>query len=399
VTRLVGNRGRVEYPIGKVLYDAGGWVSDVRVSPDGRLVAFIDHPAHGDNVGSVKVVDTNGKVRLNGPFASHGLAWSPRGDEVWSSGRNGVTATSLSGKSRRVWLAPGGGIHDIGRDGRVLCSVNSARREIVGFAPGDKSERNLTWLNWSFPIDITADGKTLLFDEQNTQPMLIYLRKLDGSPAVRIGEGQAHGFSPDGHWALSSRDLQSGQFTLLPTGAGEPKELPKNGLNCQSATWFPDGRRILISGNEPGHGSRLFIQDISSGKPRAITPEGVRFIFSTLAPDGKSVAATGPDRRTAIYPIEPGEPRPVPGLEPDDIALRWTADGSAIFVYRPGAPPLRVDIVDVKTGRRTLWKELQPPDPSGVEQVGPIQISPDETSYVYSYRRALDELYLATGLR
>jgi len=55
--------------------------------------------------------------------------------------------------------------------------------------------------------------------------------------------------------------------------------------------------------------------------------------------------------------------------------------------------------VDVKTGRRTLWKELRPPDPSGVEQVGPIVISPNEASYVYSYRRALGELYLATGLR
>ncbi len=71
----------------------------------------------------------------------------------------------------------------------------------------------------------------------------------------------------------------------------------------------------------------------------------------------------------------------------------------SIFVYRPSAPPLRVEKVDVKTGRRTRWKEIRPPDPSGVEQVGPIQIAPDETSYVYSYRRRLDELYLATGMR
>ena len=118
-----------------------------------------------------------------------------------------------------------------------------------------------------------------------------------------------------------------------------------------------------------------------------------------MSPDGKSVVATGTDRRIAIYPIEPGEPRVVPGTEPDDIPLKWTADGGSIFVYRPSAPPLRVEKVDVKTGRRTLWKEIRPPDPSGVEQVGPVQITPDETSYVYSYRRALDELYLATGLR
>ena len=398
VARQVGNRNRIEYPIGTLLYEAAGWVSDIRVSPDGRLVAFIDHPFRGDNNGNVKVVDRSGKVRLTGPFALTGLAWSPGGDEVWSSGI-GISATSLSGKTRLVWNVPGGFLHDIARDGRLLCSVNSSRREIVGFSAGDKEERNLTWLNWSFPKGISSDGKTVLFEEQNVQPRGVYLRKLDGSAAVRIGDGGAWGFSPDGRWVLTFREGESSQFTLVPTGAGEPRLLPKSGINCQGATWFPDGRRILISGNEQGHGSRLFVQDIPDGRPRAITPEGVSSRFHAVSPDGKSVVATGTDRRIAIYPIEPGEPRVVPGLEPDDIPLRWTADGAAIFVYRPSAPPLRVEKVDVKTGRRTLWKELRPPDPSGVEQVGPIQIAPDETSYVYSYRRALDELYLATGLR
>ena len=398
VARYSGNRSRIEYPIGKVLYEAPGWVNNVRVSPDGRLIAFLDHPVRGDNNGFVKVVDASGNVRLNGPFAIRGLAWSPRGDEILSGGR-GIMATSLSGRSRLVWNAPGGFIQDIGRDGRALIAVNSSRREIVGVSAGDRVERNLTWLNWSFPKDITSDGKTVLFEEQNIQPQGIYLRKLDGSPAVRIGEGTSWGFSPDGQWALTASGDRTGQFTLLPTGAGQPKLLAKSGVNIQSATWFPDGRRILISGNEPEHGSRLFVQDVSNGKPRAITPEGVSFLFHAVSPDGKSLVATGPDRRVAIYPIEPGEPRVVPGMELGDSPIRWRADGGSLFVYRPSAPPGRVDIVDVKTGRRTLWKEMRPPDPSGVEQVGPIVIAPDETSYVYSYRRALDELYLATGLR
>ena len=401
VARHVGNRNRLDYPIGKVLYDAPGWVSDVRVSPDGHLVAFIDHALRGDNVGTVKVVDTDGKVRLTGPLAISGLAWSPRGDEVWSSGRDSISATSLSGKTRAIWNVPAGFLRDVARDGRVLCGVNSSRREIVGVSGADRVERNLTWLNWSFPKGISSDGKTVLFEEQNIQPQGVYLRKLDGSPAVRIGDGGAWGFSPDGRWVLTTRREREkdSQLTLLPTGAGEPRPLPKADILVQAATWFPDGRRILFSGFEPGHGSRLFVQDIPDGKPRPITPEGVGIRFEVVSPDGKWVMATGTDRRIAIYPTEPGEPRLVPGMEPDDIPLKWTSDGASIFVYRPSAPPLRVEKVDVKTGRRTLWKEIRPPDPSGVEQVGPVQITPDETSYVYSYRRALDELYLATGLR
>jgi eukaryotic-like serine/threonine-protein kinase len=396
VARLVGNTVRLEYPIGKVLYEPPGWVSSVRVSPDGRLVAFIDHPVRGDNNGNVKVVDASGQVRLTGPFANGGVAWSPRGDEIWSSA-GGISATTLSGKTRLVWNAPGSRIYDIARDGRVLCTVNAARREMVGLAAGDKGERNLTWLNWSFPMEISPDGKTVLFEEQNVRPPAYYLRKLDGSPAVRVGEGDAFGFSPDGRSLVAVSG--SGQVSLVPTGAGEPKLLPKSDLVVQAAIWFPDGRRILMNGNQPGRGIRLFVQDVAGGGPRAISPEMVGFRFSAVSPDSKSIIAIGADRRIAIYPTEPGEPRIVPGLEPGDIPLRWTADGAAIFVYRPSPPPLRVEKVDVKTGRRTLWKELNPPDPSGVQQVGPIQIARDEKSYVYSYRRALDELYLLKGLR
>ena len=397
VAHQVGNRGKVEYPIGKVLFDAAGWVSDVRVSPDGRLVAFIDHPQKGDNNGNIKVADTEGKLRVSGPFSNGGVAWSTRGDEVWSGDRNGIMGTSMSGKTRRVWLAPRAQVADTARDGRTLVLLNSSRREIV--APGDDGgERNLTWLNWSFPGDISLDNKSVLFSEQNLTPQAAYIRKLDGSPAVRIGNGAAVAFSPDGKSVLATSDDLT-EFTIMPAGAGESRALPTAGILCQSAAWLPDGKSFVASCSEPGHGYRLYLWDIAGGKPRAITPEGVSFIFSTVSADGRFIAARGPDRRIAIYPLEPGEPRVVPGTEPADEPLKWTKDGKAIFVYRASAPPLRVETVDVTTGRRLLWKELRPPDPSGVEQVGPIIISRDESTYVYSYRRSLDELFLATGLR
>src|SRR5262249_26314796 len=67
VSHYVGGSCRLEYPIGHVIYEARAWVSDVRVSPDGRLVAFLDHPQLGDSDGTVRVVDRDGKARLTGP--------------------------------------------------------------------------------------------------------------------------------------------------------------------------------------------------------------------------------------------------------------------------------------------------------------------------------------------
>jgi len=399
VTRRVGNRSRLEYPVGKVLYEAPGWVNAVRVSPDGRFVAFIDHPRAADNDGFLKVVDTSGKVRLNGPFACCGVAWSPRGDEVWSTGLK-IHATSLSGKTRVVRsLAGFAWLYDIARDGRVLLASVSPRREIVGASTGQSVERNLTWLNYSFPVDIARDGSAVLFDEENIEPNAVYLRKLDGSPAVRLGEGSAFALAPDGAWALTVNYPANDQLVLLPTGIGEPRTLPKTNLRYQWGDWFADGRRILLVASEPGRGGRLFVQEFPDGKPRPITPEGVTGLFHGTSPDGKFVAAGGADRRIALYPVAGGEPRPIPGLEPDDQALRWTPDGRFLYVWRASAPPGHIDLVEVATGKRTPWQELRPPDPAGVLQVGPAVIAPDGKAYVYSYRRVLYELFLATGLK
>ena len=402
LVRRVGDSRRLEFPVGKVLYQTAGWISHPRVSPDGNLVAFIDHPLRGDNVGRVMVVDSSGKNRLTGPPAGTGLAWSPRGDEIWFTGA-ALQAVTLSGKVRHVAGFPGGvTLLDIARDGRVLFNRINWRREIVGLAPGESRERNLTWLDWSFPVDLSRDGKFLLFVEQNEGARggyLSYLRKTDGSPAVLLGQAFAWGLSPDGKWALTVGGVGSQQLTLLPAGPGQPKPLPEAGITYQGANWFPDGRRVLLMGNEPARGVRLYVQDVAGGKPRAITPEGVSFFTQGITPDGRSVAARSPEQRILLYPIEPGEPQAIPGISPEDVPIRWTADGRSLYVLGPGDLPAKIYIVDVSSGRRTLWKELTPPDPAGVLTIGPIFITPDGKSYAYSYRRTLEDLYLAEGLR
>jgi len=399
VVRDAGPMRRLEYPIGKVLYETVGWMSHPRVSPDGKFVAVLDHPQRGDNLGRVLVLDRGGRKQLEGPPAGTGLAWAGGGREVWFTGPS-LNAVTLSGKPRTVQDLMGSiTIHDVAPDGRVLLARNTWRREIVGLAPGETAERNLTWLDWSFPTALSDDGRTVLFDEQNLPRYLAYLRKTDATPAVLLGQHRSVELSPDGKWALVANQ-EGTELTLLPTGAGQARKLPSLGILPQQTEFFPDGRRILLSGSEPGRGLRLYVYEIGGTKARAITPEGVSLINSNpISPDGRTVFAFGPDRRLMIYPTEPGEPRPVPGMEDGEIPIRWTADGRALWVFRTTELPTKVYRLGVTTGERMLWKELTPPDPAGVLLIGPILMTPDGKSYVYSYRRTLDELFLVEGLK
>ncbi|MGB8012669.1 MAG: protein kinase [Terriglobales bacterium] len=418
VVRDLGGRNRLEFPIGKPLYETGGWIGHPRVSPKGDLIAFIDHPVQGDDSGSLAVVDLAGKKRtLSGEwFTIQGVAWSPDGKEIWfTASKSGVDrtlyATTLDGKERMVLRLPGAVmIFDIFKDGRVLLMRASWRRELIGITADDAKQHDLSWLDYSYPADLSADGKTLLFDEEGGGGSLdysksgglsyaVYIRKTDGSPAVLLGEGGAVALSPDGKSVIAQTQDSPSQLRLLTTGAGEAKDLTKDKMNHSWSHWFPDGKRILFSGNEPGQGVKLYVWDIASRKSEAITPEGVNGTTFVISPDSQWVAGIGPDQKGYLYPVAGGEPRLIPGLNPGEQPITFSADGTSLYIYQPGELPARVDRLDVRTGQRTLWKQLMPSDPAGVETIGPILITPDAKTCVFGYHRMLADLYLVEGLK
>ncbi len=413
VVRDASGKARIEFPMGKVLYETSGHVSYARLSPKGDRIAFLDHPFPLDDAGTVAVIDLAGKkTTLTGKWASeHGLVWSPSGDEVWftatEAGANrSLYAVSLSGKLRVVTRVPGGlKLHDIAKSGRVLLTRESPRVGILGMLQGDTRERDMSWLDYSFAADLAADGKTLLFDEEGEAGganYTVYLRKSDRSPVVRLGEGNALALSPDAKWALSIMPIPNSPFLLLPTGTGEHRQLPLEGVSPeQAATWLPDSKQILFAASEQGRGVRLYVQSVEGGKPRAISPEGITSALPGFAvtPDGKSVAAIGLDRKGTLFPIEGGQPRPIPGLMDGEFPLRFSPDGRSLFVWRRGDVPARVSRVDIETGRREVWKDLLPADPAGVERISNVLVAPDGKSYVYCYARLLSDLFVVEGLK
>jgi hypothetical protein len=281
---------------------------------------------------------------------------------------------------------------------------------LIGVSGSDLKERELSWLDYSYPADLSADGKTLLFDEEGGGGALayskssglsyaVYIRKTDGSPAVLLGEGGARALSPDGKWVITVTQDSPRQLKLLTTGAGEPKDLTNDNINHAFAHWFPDGKRILFSGNEPGKGERLYVYEMASGKSQPLTPEGVNGTRFVISPDSQWVAGIGPDQKGYPYPVAGGEPRMINGLNPGEQPITFSSDDRSLYLYQPGELPARVDRLDVQTGKRTPWKQLMPSDPAGVENIGPILLTPDAKNCVYGYHRMRADLYLVEGLK
>jgi eukaryotic-like serine/threonine-protein kinase len=408
----VGGQSVLEYPIGTARHSSAGWISHPRVARDGKTIAFLEHPIAGDDRAAVRVLDAGGKARTlsDGWNTAHGLAWSPDEKEVWVSGTSGVEpapvyAVSLTGGVRPVVRTAGNvRLLDVAADGRMLVSTQD-RKVGISFRAGDGSERNLSLLGASVMAGLSADGTAVLFTEAGTAGGFAYsacLRKTDGSPPVRLGDGMAQALSPDQAWALVLQVAPSPQLVLVPTGPGQARTIDSQGLGtCHQSSFLPDGKRIVSACSEEGHGTRLYVYDLAGGKPRAISPEGIVHGLqpNPVSPDGKWVAAVGPDWQIHLYSADGGEERPVRGTAPGVLPIRFTKDGRQLYVARVDQVPAKILKVDPTTGVSTLWKTLMPADPAGVQGFPAIALSEDGNAMAYSYARFLSDLYVITGAR
>ncbi len=408
VSRRVGGRNRIEYPIGTVRYESDGLVPEMlRVSPLGDRIAFFEPDNQLGNY-TVTVLDMNGRKQAlsRGWQELLGLAWSAKGDEIWfggakAGGESALRAVTLAGKERMLAEPPATMfIDDVRRDRKVLVSVVDTRMGISGWSPGAKQERDLSWFDASRILDISADGGTILFEELSygkARNPAIYLRKTDGSPAVRLGDGNWPALSPDGKWvACIVNDGPVTQLTLLPTGAGEARNISTPGMHYGRVEWFPDGQKLLFTGNQPDRRIRTYLQAVGGGPATPVTPEGV--IATRVSPDGKYATAVS-EGKLNVLPIAGGEPRAAMDIQPGESVMRWSVDGRSLFLRQMvGLTAVKINRLDLASRREGPWKELKPTDPVGV-QIYDVVITPDGNAYAYSFQRDIYTLYLASGLK
>jgi eukaryotic-like serine/threonine-protein kinase len=411
VVRRMGDKSRLEFPVGKVLYETSGWISSIRFSPLGDSIALLDHPVAPDDRGSVAVIDLNGNKRtLSGFWESlRGLAWNPRGDEIWfAASRSGVSralyAVTLSGRERRILSVAGGlSMQDISHDGRVLLTRDSERLGILFMGPGESQFRELSWKDWSLAADISPDGKQILFGEEGENSGLSYqvgLRPTDGSAPVILGSGAAQSLSPDGKWALSIMPPPNDQIVLLPTGAGNQKTLERGPIDryqFSGARWFPDSQQIVFVGTEAGHGPRCYVQSIEGGKPRAFTADGMK--FCTISSSGTILGFTE-DSQTFLYRSASGEqPYKELKFEQGEVPRTWSPDGKSLYLAQAVREPATITRFEIESGRRQLWKQFSMPGAISALRSEVVLVTPDGQSYAFTYTDHSADLYLVQGLK
>jgi serine/threonine protein kinase len=406
VVRAVSGKFRLEYPIGKVLYENEKRPPQMpRVSSDGKLVAFFDFDMEvGDYALCIVGPNHPRQVLSRGWRALGALNWSPDNREVWFSGGQpggdpALYAVTLSGQQRLVTQT--GGIivmQDVARDGRVLLSTVNSRLGI-SFLAQNGPPRDLAWLDASLMYDLSNDAQSIVFVELSNgqgRNSAIYLRKTDGSPAIQLGYGNRPSLSPDGKWvACIHHDADKSSLMLLPTGPGE-SQFPKiDAMHFDGVEWFADNKHILFTGNEPGHPTRTWMYDFEAEKATPLTPEGTR--GTRVSPDGKSFVAVDP-HKLLLTPITGGAPQAITDLQPGESLARWSGNGRYLFLQKRDAASIQISRFEIASHRREPWLTVKIPEP-GAQFLGPLGLSADGKAYAVTFQRDLANLFLVRGLK
>ena len=412
IVRRVDGFERLEFPVGKVLYQTSGFISHIRFSPSGDRIAFADHPVYADDAGAVAMIDLEGhRTGLSeGWISVHGLAWTRDGSEIWFGGTkgsavsgDGIYGVTMTGRLRTVMAGPGRyKVLDVAPDGRVLIGNEREERTVEALMAGSTAPIDVSLRSSSAGWWIADDGTSVLIADQSTASYQTYLFKTGATTPVHLGSGNGVAGSPDGRWALGL-PVEGYPIFVHPTGPGESRTLPDPEQIVYNLVGWQDATHVVGFGQKRGERARGYIQDINGGPPRPFTAEGitanvVRWWLLPIAPDGKRVIGADDAATPMIYRVDGAAPEPIPGLASGDVPVQWTPDGGALLVAHGDGLPWVVERLDLSTGKRTPATTIGARDPAGL-RLSMFAISRDAKYYVHSYGRLLSDLFVVNGLK
>jgi DNA-binding winged helix-turn-helix (wHTH) protein/Tol biopolymer transport system component len=399
-------RGRtVEYPQGKILYQTAHWLGRPRVSPDGRSIALIEHALREDDAGYVILVTADGKTRrLSADFASvDGVAWSAKGDEVWfAAARQGINrelyAINLQGQLRRVAAVPAVlDLFDISSSGRVLIGRSVPRLSLYLGDTSTSQVKDISWLDWSRAVAISADGNNVLFDEsgEGGGPLYtVYLYRRDRGTTERVGPGRAMDISPNGSWILAGDHSPSSHLMLISADDAKGKAINAPGFTYQNARFIGNTRNIVAQLSRDGSLDELYVQNVDTGALRRL---GIPFNYNTLlvSPDGSSAVGASLARFISVINLQTGAKSMV---DNDDLSepVGWAGDKDLVLVSKHGQT-LRLEKYNLNSRKRQSAADLPGSLGAGTKFPVSLMISSDLRTFVFSKHDEATGLFAVDG--
>jgi hypothetical protein len=379
-----------------------------RVSPSGANIAFFVCRATGC---TVRIAGKTGETIAESKtyFDWWGLAWAPGGREVWfavaeTNGRQcTLRALDLSGRERVILRTPGAiTLHDISAEGRVLAAFDQVNARLEVRDSPSAPPRDLSWKEGGDLADFSRKG-VVLFGERGDSAGptgSVYVRRPGDLEPTRISDGVPIAISDDGTQALVRSHVKPIKLTIVPTsGLAQPLDVgPLDDIHAGG--WLKDGRLVLEL-RRPGESGTVYVRPAAGGALARLLPAGVHVIGRRpFSPDGQRVTAADEKGEVLICTTPAtgeGACTPVTGSKSSDDIAGWASDNRSLFLYQHYPVPIRVDRLDVATGRRELFATVQPAS-AAVSGLRNLVITPDG-AIAYTYGRSRSTLYVISGLK
>jgi len=319
---------------------------------------------------------------------------------AWMEGESiyQIGAVDLAGHVRHPLIVPEGFTpQDVAPGGAWLATSDDTPSRVLGRAPGAAEERDLSWLDSSGSPVISKDGGTLAMSDWGRSAgsnYAVILRKMDGSPALSLGEGSALELSPDSKWVLVNVPSTPARLMIYPTGPGEPRRIDAGELEAYSdGHWFGDGKSLFVCGNAAGKAPRCYVRSLEAKDLRPVTPEGVD--LGVVSPDGKSAVVRRVTGEFLLCPLDGGTPRPLSFMTAGDRLVRFGADDTKLWVLHGS----RVESVELSSGRRETILELGVSQGAGMTNVTGITVADDPRAYAYTAAEYSSRLFQIEGVK
>ncbi len=404
----------LDYPLGtRLLTSHAELLGAPRISPQGDQVAFVHSSAAVGVIGTeggssarrdISVVDRAGKRRdlqVEGMVWDEYLAWSQDGREIFFATRVGLKAVDLAGHMRAVTTdATPALIHDISLEGRMLLE-----RELyttTSMVRSNGQDLDLGWQENTYFSGFSRDGSlALLFEtgggEANKHRP--HLRHFDHSPPKILAPGIPQDLSPDGSFALVSIPGDHPKLQLVPTGLGVARDLGLEGWDAASGRFAKTGSHVYAAARQ-GAGPIRILKLPVDGSGGTLLPDSIQNI-KAYAPDGEHLLCINGKDQLSITSDQGGTPKALSWtLAPGEAIVDWIAPEEVLVTHPEDVLHLRLDRVELDSGKRTFWQRLVPPDPANVTRMYNVRVSGDGTTVGYTYTRILvSDLLVAEGLK